>query len=168
MGTISVFGGRLECTMQYITDNLAKTCVSRFYKGVVEDKRDTFIMYNERRKVTSSAMSKKRHSDNSLHQTQDGVFLDILQSAYDLLSRCAVELPQIQIFEIPDGYKIMINPPDESLKLYSKVGSWLCEGIAQNPPSEVFVPEDGGDVGIFGSPTRKSYPLLGSQVGDEV
>ncbi|KAJ6364713.1 hypothetical protein OIU76_029641 [Salix suchowensis] len=44
-------------------------------------------------------MRKKRHSDNFLHQTLDGAFLDILQSASDILSRCAVEPPQIQVEE---------------------------------------------------------------------
>lgn len=32
------------------------------------DKLDTFIVYNERRRVTSSAKRKRRHADNSLHQ----------------------------------------------------------------------------------------------------
>lgn len=31
---------------------------------------DTFIVYNERRKVTSSAKKKRRHADKSLHQVQ--------------------------------------------------------------------------------------------------
>lgn len=29
---------------------------------------DTFIVYNERRKVTSSAKKKRQHADKSLHQ----------------------------------------------------------------------------------------------------
>lgn len=32
------------------------------------DKLDTFIVYNERRRVTSSAKKKRRHGDKSLHQ----------------------------------------------------------------------------------------------------
>ncbi|XP_024466052.1 UTP--glucose-1-phosphate uridylyltransferase 3, chloroplastic isoform X2 [Populus trichocarpa] len=91
----SVYGGRLECTMQNIADNFTNTYLSRCYKGV-EDKLDTFIVYNERRRVTSSAKRKRRHSDNTLHQTPDGALLDILRNAYDLLSHCDIELPQIE------------------------------------------------------------------------
>ncbi|XP_034906978.1 UTP--glucose-1-phosphate uridylyltransferase 3, chloroplastic isoform X2 [Populus alba] len=91
----SVSGGRLECTMQNIADNFTNTYLSRCYKGV-EDKLDTFIVYNERRRVTSSAKRKRRHSDNTLHQTPDGALLDILRNAYDLLSHCDIELPQIE------------------------------------------------------------------------
>lgn len=32
------------------------------------DALDTFIVYNERRKVTSSAKKRRRHGDKSLHQ----------------------------------------------------------------------------------------------------
>ncbi|KAJ6720605.1 UTP--GLUCOSE-1-PHOSPHATE URIDYLYLTRANSFERASE 3 CHLOROPLASTIC [Salix viminalis] len=91
----SVSGGRLECTMQNIADNFTNTYSSRCYKGV-EDKLDTFIVYNERRRVTSSSKRIRRHSDNSLHQTPDGALLDILRNAYDLLSHCDMELPQIE------------------------------------------------------------------------
>ncbi|KAL2248937.1 UNVERIFIED_CONTAM: UTP--glucose-1-phosphate uridylyltransferase 3, chloroplastic [Sesamum indicum] len=63
-----VSGGRLECTMQNIADNFANTYSSRCHKGV-EDGLDTFIVYNERRKVTSSAKKRRRHG-KSLHQVQ--------------------------------------------------------------------------------------------------
>ncbi|KAG9140786.1 hypothetical protein Leryth_006966 [Lithospermum erythrorhizon] len=62
----STSGGRLECTMQNIADSFANTFSSRCYNGV-EDELDTFIVYNERRKVTSSA-KKRRQNNNSLHQ----------------------------------------------------------------------------------------------------
>ncbi|XP_037497955.1 UTP--glucose-1-phosphate uridylyltransferase 3, chloroplastic isoform X2 [Jatropha curcas] len=91
----SVSGGRLECTMQNIADNFLNTYLSRSYQGV-EDKLDTFIVYNERRRVTSSAKRKRKHTDNSLHQTPDGSLLDIFRNAYDLLSHCDIELPEIK------------------------------------------------------------------------
>ncbi|WCJ19928.1 UDP-glucose pyrophosphorylase 3 [Euphorbia peplus] len=90
----SIPGGRLECTMQNIADNFLNTHISRCYQGV-EDKLDTFIVYNERRKVTSSA-KKKRHANKSLHQTPDGALLDILRNAYDILFHCDIELPEIE------------------------------------------------------------------------
>ncbi|KAF9676463.1 hypothetical protein SADUNF_Sadunf08G0004600 [Salix dunnii] len=51
--------------------------------------------------------------------------------------------------------KQMINPPDDPSQLQSQVGL-LCEGIAQNTTGNVFVPKDGGDVEISGSPTEKA------------
>ncbi|XP_050387165.1 UTP--glucose-1-phosphate uridylyltransferase 3, chloroplastic isoform X2 [Argentina anserina] len=91
----SVPGGRLECTMQNIADNFLNTCPSRDYKGVL-DKLDTFIVFNKRRRVTSSAKRKRRHTDKSLHQTPDGSLLDILRNAHDLLSECDIELPKVE------------------------------------------------------------------------
>ncbi|KAH9767194.1 UTP--glucose-1-phosphate uridylyltransferase 3 [Citrus sinensis] len=119
----SVPGGRLECTMQNIADNFLNTYSSRCYKGV-EDDLDTFMVYNERRRVTSSAKKKRKHADMSLHQcfnvrnccngtagksydsntftrcvhqrTPEGSFLDILRNAYDILSQCDIKLPEIE------------------------------------------------------------------------
>uniref|UniRef100_A0A2P2KTC8 Uncharacterized protein LOC105133562 isoform X1 n=1 Tax=Rhizophora mucronata TaxID=61149 RepID=A0A2P2KTC8_RHIMU len=90
----SVSGGRLECTMQNIADNFSNTHLSRCYQGV-EEELDTYIVYNERRRVTSSAKRKRRHSESSLHQTPDGSLLDILRNSYDILSHCEIELPEI-------------------------------------------------------------------------
>ncbi|GFY83488.1 UDP-glucose pyrophosphorylase 3 [Actinidia rufa] len=89
------FGGRLECTMQNIADNFFSTYSSQCNKGV-EDVLDTFIVYNERRKVTSSAKKKRRHAHKSLHQTPDGSLLDIIRNAYDLLSQCDIKIPKIE------------------------------------------------------------------------
>ncbi|XP_022746788.1 UTP--glucose-1-phosphate uridylyltransferase 3, chloroplastic-like isoform X5 [Durio zibethinus] len=91
----SVPGGRLECTMQNIADNFLNTYSSRCYKDV-EDKLDTFIVYNERRRVTSSAKKKRKHADMSLHQTPDGSLLDIMRNAYDLLLQCDIDLPEVE------------------------------------------------------------------------
>ncbi|KAJ0044774.1 hypothetical protein Pint_06554 [Pistacia integerrima] len=63
----SVSGGRLECTMQNIADNFSNAYPSRCYKDI-EDQLDTFMVYNERRRVTSSAKKKRKHADMSLHQ----------------------------------------------------------------------------------------------------
>ncbi|KAL7108918.1 hypothetical protein ACP275_06G143000 [Erythranthe tilingii] len=90
-----VSGGRLECTMQNIADNFSNTYSSRCYEGV-EDGLDTFIVYNERRKVTSSAKKRRRPTDNSLHQTPDGSLLDIMRNAYDLLSHCGITIPKVE------------------------------------------------------------------------
>ncbi|KAL4620819.1 hypothetical protein ACB092_06G183700 [Castanea dentata] len=91
----SVSGGRLECTMQNIADSFFNTSSSRCYNRV-EEKMDTFIVYNERRRVTSSAKRKRILADKSLHQTPDGSLLDILRNVHDLLSKCDIRLPVIK------------------------------------------------------------------------
>ncbi|XVF23215.1 hypothetical protein REPUB_Repub13aG0017800 [Reevesia pubescens] len=52
--------------------------------------------------------------------------------------------------------KKKINPPADSSQLHSSVVSLLSEGVAQNSTGNVFVPKDGGDVEISGSPTEKA------------
>ncbi|KAK4351310.1 hypothetical protein RND71_030623 [Anisodus tanguticus] len=100
--------------MQNLADNFFNTCSSRCYDGV-EDGLDTFIVYNERKKVTSSAKKKRRQGDKSLHQkldeirsiiishwcncplqTPDGSLLDIMRNAYDILSHREIKLPKIE------------------------------------------------------------------------
>ncbi|GLT63018.1 hypothetical protein SLA2020_356130 [Shorea laevis] len=49
-----------------------------------------------------------------------------------------------------------INLPVDSSQLHPSVVSLLNEGIAQNSTSNVFVPKDGGDVEVSGSPTEKA------------
>ncbi|KAK7379391.1 hypothetical protein VNO80_04850 [Phaseolus coccineus] len=109
----SVSGGRLECTMQNIADNYSNSYSSRCYNDV-EDELDTFIVYNERRRVTSSAKKKRRHGDKSLHQTPDGALLDILRNAHDLLSQCDIRLPEIEANEnyVDSGppFLILLHP----------------------------------------------------------
>ncbi|KAL8137487.1 hypothetical protein V2J09_003488 [Rumex salicifolius] len=109
----SVSGGRLECTMQNIADNLCNTYLRRCYKEI-EDELDTYIVYNERRRVTSSAKKKRRLGDMSLHQTPDGALLDITRNAYDLLSQSNIWMPEIggnnEYIESGPPYLIFLHP----------------------------------------------------------
>ncbi|KAL5568814.1 hypothetical protein UlMin_025389 [Ulmus minor] len=111
----SVSGGRLECTMQNVADNFFNTYSSRCYKGV-EDKLDTYIVFNERRRVTSSAKKQRRHAE-SLHQTPDGALLDILRNAHDLLSQCDMKLPEIEGNE-----KYLVSGPPFLILLHPALG----------------------------------------------
>ncbi|KAH6823475.1 UDP-glucose pyrophosphorylase 3 [Perilla frutescens var. hirtella] len=108
-----VLGGRLECTMQNIADNFTNTYSSRCYECVEVD-LDTFIMYDERRKVTSSAKKHRRHADKSLHQTPEGALLDMMRNAYDLLSQCGITIPEVEGNEkyVNSGppYFILLHP----------------------------------------------------------
>ncbi|KFK34847.1 hypothetical protein AALP_AA5G200800 [Arabis alpina] len=109
----SVMGGRLECTMQNIADNFSNKFPSRC-QGSLEDELDTYIVYNERRRVTSSAKKKKPHASAALHQTPDGALLDILRNAYDLLTECDIKLPMIEsndkYVDSPPPYLILLHP----------------------------------------------------------
>ncbi|KAK9742332.1 hypothetical protein RND81_03G164700 [Saponaria officinalis] len=111
--TRSVSGGRLECTMQNIADNFCNTYGSRYY-STKEDHLDTFMVYNERRRVTSSAKKKRKHGNKSLHQTPDGALLDTVRNAYDLLSYCSINLPEVaandNYIESGPPYLIFLHP----------------------------------------------------------
>ncbi|KAJ1263295.1 hypothetical protein BS78_09G172500 [Paspalum vaginatum] len=91
----SAAGGRLECTMQNIADNFMNIYNYRCSKGI-ESELDTFIVYNERKRVTSSAKRKLKSEDRSLHQTPEGSLLDIMRNAHDLLSSCSVKIPMVK------------------------------------------------------------------------
>ncbi|XP_040969259.1 calcium-transporting ATPase 9, plasma membrane-type isoform X3 [Gossypium hirsutum] len=52
--------------------------------------------------------------------------------------------------------KKKINPPSDSSQLPASVVSLLNEGVAQNSTGNVFVPKDGGNIEISGSPTEKA------------
>ncbi|XP_010536381.1 PREDICTED: UTP--glucose-1-phosphate uridylyltransferase 3, chloroplastic-like [Tarenaya hassleriana] len=110
-----VSGGRLECTMQNIADHFSNTFPSRCIDSIeLEDKLDTFIVHNERRRVTSSAKKKRKQASGELHQTPDGALLDVLRNAYDLLTQCDIELPKIEAndkyVESPPPYLIFLHP----------------------------------------------------------
>ncbi|KAI7747088.1 hypothetical protein M8C21_002524, partial [Ambrosia artemisiifolia] len=49
-----------------------------------------------------------------------------------------------------------IDPPNNTSELSSGVASLLIESVAHNTTGSVFVPEDGKDVEVFGSPTEKA------------
>lgn len=57
------------------------------------DQLSTFVMYNERRKVTSSAKKARDPNSTRLAQTPDGSFCDLQRNAADLLKRCKMSVP---------------------------------------------------------------------------
>ncbi|PIA32431.1 hypothetical protein AQUCO_04500200v1 [Aquilegia coerulea] len=112
----SVSGGRLECTMQNIADNFLNTYSSRQY-NVVEDTLDTYIVYNKRERVTSSAKRKRILANKSLRQTPEGSLLDIIRNASDLLSHCDIKLPKIE-----DNEKYFHSGPPFIILLHPALG----------------------------------------------
>ncbi|GMI78134.1 autoinhibited Ca(2+)-ATPase 9 [Hibiscus trionum] len=64
-------------------------------------------------------------------------------------------LNEMTVVEAIVGKK-KINPPADSSQLHPSVVSLLSEGVAQNSTGNVFVPKDGGNVELSGSPTEKA------------
>uniref|UniRef100_A0A6N2LPL3 Calcium-transporting ATPase n=1 Tax=Salix viminalis TaxID=40686 RepID=A0A6N2LPL3_SALVM len=67
-------------------------------------------------------------------------------------------LNQMTVVEAYVG-KQKINPPDDPSQLQSQAGL-LCEGIAQNTTGNVFVPKDGGDLGMDFDVLRAESKIL--------
>ncbi|XP_057453394.1 calcium-transporting ATPase 9, plasma membrane-type-like isoform X2 [Lotus japonicus] len=64
-------------------------------------------------------------------------------------------LNQMTVVETYVGRK-KLNPPDDKSKLHPEVLSLINEGIAENTTGNVFVPKDGGETEVSGSPTEKA------------
>ncbi|CAK8535562.1 unnamed protein product [Lathyrus sativus] len=58
-----------------------------------------------------------------------------------------------------------LNPPDDSSKLHPEVLSLINEGIAQNTTGNIFVPKDGGETEVSGSPTEKAILSWATKLG---
>ncbi|KAJ0909462.1 putative UTP--glucose-1-phosphate uridylyltransferase [Helianthus annuus] len=142
----SIPGGRLECTMQNIADHLVNSFSTRCSEGV-EELLDTFIVYNHRRKVTSSAKKKRKPADMSLHQTPDGALLDTVRNAYDILSHCDIKLPEIESNDkyVDSGppYIILLHPALGPLweVTRQKVSSFMGGSISKGSELQLDVSE---------------------------
>lgn len=92
----STAAGRLECTMQNLADCLAQSFPSPLESCEEHAGLDTFLVYNQRRKVTSSAKRKLKPGSTQVHQTPDGSFLDLQRNAQELLAtHCGWEVPEV-------------------------------------------------------------------------
>ncbi|KAG5533537.1 hypothetical protein RHGRI_027654 [Rhododendron griersonianum] len=167
----SVPGGRLECTMQNIADNFFNAHSSRRCEGVEADNLDTFVVYNERRKVTSSAKKKRRYGDKSFPQTPDGSLLDIMRNAYDLLSHCQIEIPKIEgndkYADSGPPYLIFLHPalgPLWEVTRQKFVGGSIAEGSELQVEVAEFLWRD---VQLDGSLIVVAENILGSTTMDE-
>ncbi|XP_061339583.1 calcium-transporting ATPase 9, plasma membrane-type-like [Gastrolobium bilobum] len=58
-----------------------------------------------------------------------------------------------------------LNPPDDLSQLHPEVLSLITEGIAQNTSGNVFVPKDGGEAEVSGSPTEKAILSWAMKLG---
>lgn len=89
---VEVPAGRLECTMQ----NLADCFSQRFSEALPAERHaglDTFVVFNTRRKVTSSAKRRRTPGSLKIAQTPEGSFLDLQRNAAELLAACGISAP---------------------------------------------------------------------------
>ncbi|KAL5056737.1 hypothetical protein RYX36_028341 [Vicia faba] len=73
-------------------------------------------------------------------------------------------LNQMTVVETYVGRK-KLNPPDDSSKLHPEVVSLINEGIAQNTTGNIFIPKDGGETEVSGSPTEKAILSWAMKLG---
>ncbi|XP_024019921.1 calcium-transporting ATPase 10, plasma membrane-type isoform X1 [Morus notabilis] len=73
-------------------------------------------------------------------------------------------LNQMTVVEAYAGGK-KVDTPDNKSGLPPLVSSLLIEGIAQNTNGGVYVPENGGEIEVSGSPTEKAIISWGIQIG---
>jgi len=90
-----VKGGRLECSMQNLAD---------VFRHAVEGEEvgeptwlPTFLLYNKRPKVTSSAKKRYEPSGNqgSISQTPEGSFYDLMRNAGEILAKSGMATPPL-------------------------------------------------------------------------
>ena len=91
-------GGRLECTMQNLADCLADPMTNSSGSSDSDNASDlqTFLVYNRRSKVTSSAKRKLKPGSTKVHQTPHGSFYDLQSNAAELLQHhCNMQVPPV-------------------------------------------------------------------------
>lgn len=81
-----------------VPQNLVDSLAQHFQEAVPRERHgelNTFVVYNQRSRVTSSAKRKRQPGSLKIHQTPDGSFLDLMCNARDVLLRCSFDVPQV-------------------------------------------------------------------------
>ena len=97
---VSEKAGRLECTMQNLADSMGQLFPESLEgaPGGSPDSLETFLVYNARRKVTSSAKKQRKPgvvTEAGLRQTPDGSFLDLLRNGAEVLQEAGWDVPAV-------------------------------------------------------------------------
>lgn len=113
-----VTAGRMESTMQNLADVLVDgrdvPLTHADVDGAAAALR-TFMVYNLRRKVTSSAKKRRQAGSTRIHQTPDGSFYDLMRNGWHLLQRCGMKyLPEMsdvaRYLERGPGFVFLFHP----------------------------------------------------------
>eukprot|EP00241_Pyramimonas_parkeae_P004556 CAMPEP_0114241130 /NCGR_PEP_ID=MMETSP0058-20121206/9473_1 /TAXON_ID=36894 /ORGANISM="Pyramimonas parkeae, CCMP726" /LENGTH=896 /DNA_ID=CAMNT_0001353645 /DNA_START=274 /DNA_END=2964 /DNA_ORIENTATION=+ len=89
---------RLECSMQSVAESLMDEHDRRL-SASQWDNLSTFVSYNMRSKVTSSAKKKLAPGSTKLGQTPEGSFLTLQKNAGSLLASCGMRVPEMRMGE---------------------------------------------------------------------
>ena len=161
-------GGRLECSMQSLAD---------VFSHETEDQEitestwlPTFLLYNKRPKVTSSA--KKRYEPSSkkgsISQTPEGSFYDLMRNAGEILRSCDMEIPALntvsEYLEKGPSFVFLFHP---ALGPLWSVISQKIRGGSLGQQSELVLEiseVDMKDVHIEGSLTVHASDVMGATV----
>ncbi|GBF98740.1 nucleotide-diphospho-sugar transferase [Raphidocelis subcapitata] len=134
----AVYAGRMECTMQNLADALTTPSDEPLPPaapgaraggdgladalnngggggGGLAARLDTFLVYNMRRKVTSSAKKRREPGSTRIAQTPDGSFYDLLRNGWQLLQRCGMRyVPEVgdvsSYLESGPGFLFLFHP----------------------------------------------------------
>jgi len=106
--------GRMECTMQNLADCF-RTPLDAAPQCTDDSSRlDTFLVYNLRKRTTSSAKRKRKPGSDHIHQTPDGSFYDLQGNARDLLVMCGMKVPELgsvaKYLEAGPGFIFLFHP----------------------------------------------------------
>ena len=100
----STFHGHVRCHWQgddtplLVLQNLVDSLGQHFQEALPKGRHaelNTFVVYNQRSRVTSSAKRKRVPGSLAIHQTPDGSFLDLMRNARDMLLRCSFDVPPV-------------------------------------------------------------------------
>ncbi|KAF8056255.1 UGP3 [Scenedesmus sp. PABB004] len=140
-----VRAGRMECTMQNLADGLTTRLPAPLPAAAggaataADAELSTFMVYNMRRKVTSSAKKKRDPRSPHIHQTPEGAFYDLQRNAWQVLQRCGMRhVPEVggvaEYLERGPGFIFLYHP---ALGPTWDVISQKIRGGALQPGSEL-------------------------------
>jgi len=96
--------------------NLVDSLAQRFQEPIPLERHaelKSFVVFNKRRRVTSSAKRKRMEGSTAISQTPDGSFLDLMQNSREVLQRCGFTTPEVP----PPLPPLLPSPPFLSQKL---------------------------------------------------
>ena len=93
---------RMYCHADFlpVLQNLVDSLAQRFQEPIPLEHHaglKTFVVFNKRRRVTSSAKRKRVPDSTVISQTPDGSFLDLMQNSREVLQRCGFTTPEVAI-----------------------------------------------------------------------
>jgi hypothetical protein len=163
-----VKGGRVESTMQNISD-----FIKEYHSHTLQEEEmlrlKTFVTYNDRKKTISVT----KHSYNpgqSIAETPEGAFFDLLQNNRELLTKdCSIQVPEMASVEdyLRNGPSFIFHYHPALGPLYSIIGQKLRGGrLAKNAELQLEIADaDIQDLDLDGSMLIQADSPLGRADG---